>query len=150
MSSLGLSYQKFEHSGRGCSCRTLSYFPSYLPGFNHAAKSSLSNNRTCAGSIQLLVSSVRRTRAPVNLPTAQGKVKEGGRHLWKVTSLSLTCLFTATWKKDPSAWSWLGELLLGRKIMTLVCVAHIKGFLCTDLRDNICKIPFYEVSIIIF
>ena len=100
MSSPGLSYQKFEHPGRGCSCRTLSYFPSYLPGFNctAAAKSSLSNNRMCTGSIRLVVSSVRRTRAPVNLPTAWGKVKEGGRCIGKVMALSLTPLFTATWR----------------------------------------------------
>lgn len=121
MSSPALSYQKSEHAGRGCSCRTLNYFPSYLPGFNCAAtvKLSLRNNRMCTASIWLLVSSVRRTRAPVNLPRAWGKVKEGGRHLGKILSLSLITLFTATWKKDPTACSWLGKLLLERKIVTV-------------------------------
>lgn len=101
MSFLGLSYQKLEYPGRGCSCCTLNYFPSYLPGYNcaSAAKSSLSNNRMCNGSIQLLVSSVRRTRTPVNLPTVWGKVKEGGRRLGKIMPFSLTPLFTATRKK---------------------------------------------------
>lgn len=120
MSSPALSYQKFEHAGRGCSCWTLNYFLSYLPGFNCAAtvKLSLRNNRMCTGSIWL-VSSVRWTRAPVNLPTAWGKVKKGGRHLVKILFLSLTTLFSATWKKDPTACSWLGKLLLERKIMTV-------------------------------
>lgn len=101
MSFLGLSYQKFEYPGRGCSCCTLNYFPSYLPVYNcaSAAKSSLSNNRMFNGSIQLLVSSVRRTRTPVNLPTLWGKVKEGGRRLGKIMPFSLTPLFPATWKK---------------------------------------------------
>lgn len=116
MSSPALSYQKFEHAGRGCSCWTLNYFPSYLPGFNCAAtvKLSLRNNRMCTGSIWL-VSSVRWTRAPVNLPTAWGKVKEGGKHLVKILSLSLTTLFTATWKKRSYSLLLIRQTLVREK-----------------------------------
>lgn len=72
---------------------------SHLISLGLTVRLRLSSNRMCTGSIRLLVSNVRRTRAPVNLPTAWGKVKEGGRRLGKIVSLSLTPLFTATWKK---------------------------------------------------
>lgn len=143
MSFLGLSYQKFEYPGRGCSCRTLSYFPSYLPGYScaSAAKSSLSNNRMCNGSIQLLVSSVRRTRAPVNLPKVWGKVKEGGRRLGKIMPFSLTPLFTATWKKR------LFSLLLIR--WTLVKEKNndtcVHGRFQTCFWDKDCQIPISDI-----
>lgn len=144
MSFLGLSYQKFEYPGRSCSCRTLNYFPSYLPGYNcaSAAKSSLSNNRMCNGSIQLLVSSVRRTRTPVNRPTVWGKVKEGGKCLGKIMPFSLTPLFTATWKKSLFSLLLIRWTLVKEKNNdTLVSMADIKVFPCTCLWTRTVKYP---------